>query len=119
MLPEAAYSDTVGLPVVQLVCGAGAVREGSCTLVMAAKRPLPVMPIQVPPACWSLPASRFGRSGQKLAGAVGRAWNSSRLAATTSGNSALTRCAKITRHIEKGSTGLRLIVHDSPVADNS
>ena len=26
MLPEAAYSDTVGLPVVQLVYGAGAVR---------------------------------------------------------------------------------------------
>jgi hypothetical protein len=72
---------------------------GSRTLVTAAKRPADATPSQVPPASRSRPATSGGASGQSAAAAVGRAKNSSRFAATTSGNSGKTCQATRIRHM--------------------
>ena len=56
-------------------------RAGSRTLVSSAQRPARVTPSQVPPPARSRPPSQ--PSSHHCAGAAGRAWNSSRLAAIT------------------------------------
>src|SRR3989344_2226269 len=68
-------------------------------LVSAAKRPRAVTPIQVPPACRARPPMIQGPSSQQPSGRLGRAWTSSRLAATTNGWEWSGRQAKTIRHM--------------------
>src|SRR5262245_61991804 len=89
-------------------------------LVTAANLPLRATPIQVPRASRSRPARMPGWSSQNAAGEAGRRWNSSRLAATTSGRSARTCQPRTIRHIPSFQLliklerllGLLFLVHD-------
>ncbi len=73
---------------------------GSLKFVSAAKRPVRVTPSHVPPACKSRPASICGRSCHQSAGAVGRAWNSSRFAAMTHEYRGCVRQTTSTKHMD-------------------
>ncbi len=75
----------------------GSCRDGSRTLVTNAHRASRVTPNQVPPALMSRPASQ--PASHQAAGAAGRAWYSSRLAATTSANSGCASSANSARHM--------------------